>query len=133
MANWRAFDACVRAARRIVHDEDTARDIAVDVCEAGYGVLMARWRALDHLRRGQLDIVRGFDIDRVSGGPTPEEILIAKQERESLVEFLGVVAVRILENADGLTDEELGSQLQKSPEAIRQIRSRARRKLIEVD
>ena len=138
--NWTHFELAVRSARAVVHDEDVARDVAVEVCElatdehsASYIRQWARNRAIDWLRKPRLDVVRGYDIERASGGPTPEELLIAKQERRRVVMLVGADAMYVLERSGEFTDEELGSHLNKSAEAVRQIRSRARRKLIEVD
>lgn len=145
MSAWDHFDACVRAAMRFVRDIDAARDIATEVCGTSpeditpsllKGALIARakWRAIDHLRRGALPIVQGYDIDRAPAAtPTPEEELIAKQERASIALLLGADALLLLENPDGLSDAELAVRLETSEEAIRQRRSRARRRLIEVD
>lgn len=134
--NWSLFDVAVRAARRIVRDEDVARDIAVEVCEAadadtsaGYIRVRARHRAIDTLRRAGLDMARGVDIERIAGGPTPEQLLIAKQTRAALVLEIGAEALFILERTSAFSDEEIGSVLNKSAQAVRQMRSRARRKL----
>ena len=146
MDPWQHCDACVRAAFRVTRDTDSARDIATEVCgtqpteelPAGMfkGSLLARakWRAIDAMRAGRLEIVRGYDIERApSAAPTPEEELIAKQERASLRTRLGEEGLLVLENPEGLTDAELGARLNKSEVAIRQQRSRARRTLIEVE
>ena len=134
--NWTHFELAVRSARAVVHDEDVARDVAVEVCElatdehsASYIRQWARNRAIDWLRRPRLEIVRGFDIDRASGGPTPEELLIEKQERRRLLVLLGWEAMHVLERSGEFTDAELAGHLDKSEDAVRQIRSRARRRL----
>ena len=139
MSAWDEFDACVRAARAIVRDEDAARDIATEVCAADLPPSFKRstyahWRALDYVKRERLEVVTGYDVELAPAAtPTPEEELIAKQERASLLALLGTEAMYVLENPLGLDDDELGARIGKSPEAVRQIRSRARRKLIEVE
>lgn len=138
--NWTHFDIAVRSARAVVHDEDIARDVALEVCaaadaehSASYIRQWARNRAIDVLRKPRLDMVRGFDVERVSGGPSPEEILIEKQERRVMLLAVGAEAMYVLERSGEFTDEELGSHLNKSAEAVRQMRSRARRKLSGAD
>jgi DNA-directed RNA polymerase specialized sigma24 family protein len=141
LTSWPHFDAACRLARALVHDEDAARDIAVEACDPCHVLTQrqhvltrARSRALDHLRRGGLTLVHGYDIERVAGGATPEQLMVARQERDNVVERIGAEGMLVLEaTAEGFTDGEIAAVMGKTPEAVRQIRSRARRKLIEVE
>jgi DNA-directed RNA polymerase specialized sigma24 family protein len=147
MNPWPQYEKLVSIARKVVRDEDTARDIATEVCaevvstHAPDGTLPAsvvqlatltKWRALDHLRKGKLEVVRGYDIERaVDSAPTPEEELIAKQTRKSLAARLGEVEMFVIDRtSEGFSSEEIGLKLNKSAVAVDHIRSRARRKLL---
>ena len=142
---WEHFNMLVSVARKVVRDEDVARDIATEVCGSAGAVLidgaspnatqlatLTRWRALDHVRKGKLEIVRGYDIERaIDTAPTPEEELIAKQTRKSLAARLGEVEMFVIDRtSDGYSSEEIGLKLNKSAAAVDHIRSRARRKLL---
>jgi DNA-directed RNA polymerase specialized sigma24 family protein len=143
---WTHFNMLVSVARKVVRDEDVARDIATEVCGSAGAVLidgaspnatqlatLTRWRALDHVRKGKLEIVRGYDIERaVDSAPTPEEELIAKQTLRALRERLGEVEMFVLERTgEGFNSEEIAVKLSKTAVAVDHIRSRARRKLME--
>ncbi len=139
MNPWDSFNLCVSVARRIVRDEDVARDIATDICgikcehdTVAKLAQMAKWRALDHVRKGRLEIVRGYDVERaIDNSPTPEQELEAKQTRKALAARLGEVEMFVLDRTgEGFSDEEIATKLSKTAVAIRHIRSRARRKLI---
>ncbi len=141
MNPWDSFNRCVGAAFRIVRDEDTARDIATEVCSADYAAVdwtpawlatRSTWRALDHMRKGKVEVVRGFDIERaIDDAPGPEQILEAKQMRKALEARLGEVEMFVIDRtADGFSSAEIGLKLNKTAVAIDHIRSRARRKLL---
>jgi DNA-directed RNA polymerase specialized sigma24 family protein len=148
MNPWPQYEKLVSIARKVVRDEDTARDIATEVCaevvstHAPDGTLPAtvvqlatrvKWRALDHLRKGKLEVVRGYDIERaVDTAPTPEQELEAKQTLRGLRERLGEVEMFVLERTgEGFSSEEIAVKLSKTAVAVDHIRSRARRKLME--
>jgi DNA-directed RNA polymerase specialized sigma24 family protein len=146
MNPWDHFNMLVSVARKVVRDEDVARDIATEVCASATApnphggpmptatqlATLTKWRALDHLRKGKLEIVRGYDIERaVDTAPTPEQELEAKQTLRGLRERLGEVEMFVIERtSDGFSSEEIGLRLSKSAVAVDHIRSRARRKLL---
>jgi DNA-directed RNA polymerase specialized sigma24 family protein len=149
MNPWDSFNRCVGAAFRVCRDEDTARDIATEVCGSldqffidGGGntvhatpamlATKATWRALDHLRKGKVEVVRGYDIERaIDDAPGPEQILEAKQTRKALEARLGEVEMFVIDRtSDGYSSAEIGVKLNKSAVAVDHIRSRARRKLL---
>jgi DNA-directed RNA polymerase specialized sigma24 family protein len=141
MNPWDSFNMLVSVARKVVRDEDAARDIATEVCgnytpvnDHGITQLatLVKWRALDHLRKGKLEVVLGYDIERaVDTAPTPEQELEAKQTLRGLRERLGEVEMFVIERtSDGFSSEEIGLRLSKSAVAVDHIRSRARRKLL---
>ncbi len=142
---WSHFNMLVSVARKVVRDEDVARDIATEVCGSAGAVLidgappnatqlatLAKWRALDHVRKGKLEVVTGFDIEQaVDTAPTPEQELEAKQTLRGLRERLGEVEMFVLERtSEGFSSEEIASKLNKTAVAVDHIRSRARRKLL---
>lgn len=142
---WAAFNKCVAAAFRVCRDEDVARDIATEVCGNAVAVLvdgapptvamlatLANWRALDYVRKGKVEIVRGYDIERAAdSAPTPEQDLEAKQERAALMARLSEAEAFVIERTgEGFSDDEIAVKLGKTAVAIRQVRSRARRKLL---
>jgi DNA-directed RNA polymerase specialized sigma24 family protein len=142
---WTHFNMLVSVARKVVRDEDVARDIATEVCGSSGAVLidgaspnatqlatLTKWRALDHIRKGKLEVVTGYDIERaMDTAPTPEEELIAKQTRKALAARLGEVEMFVIDRtSDGYSSEEIGVKLNKSAVAVDHIRSRARRKLL---
>ena len=148
MNPWDHFNMLVSVARKVVRDEDTARDIATEVCASVLTThnpdgtppasvvqlaTLCKWRALNHYTRtGNLEIVRGYDIERaVDTAPTPEQELEAKQTLRAMRERLGEVEMFVLERTgEGFTDVEIGQKLNKTPKAVRNLRSRARLKLL---
>lgn len=142
MNPWDSFNRCVGAAFRVCRDEDTARDIATDVCSNAVAIELphntparlatqAYWRALDHARKGKVEVVRGFDIERaIDDAPGPEQILEAKQTEIALMRRLDATERLVIRfTSEGFSSEEIGLSLNKTAVAIDHIRSRARRKL----
>ncbi len=139
---WQFYERAVKWAKAVVKDEDTARDIALAVVQevrtddvTGDKHLQARmrglvqYRALDHLRKSQLDIVQGVDLDALPSTETPEQIAEARSLSRAYAMKLSLnedLAMGL--HVDGYTDDEIAAALKTSPENVRQLRSRARAK-----
>lgn len=104
---WELYEQGVRLAQSICHDEDMARDVALQALEedaaitkAGYGAAhyfqRVKSRTIDALRRTREHVGIFDEAELVSTTPTPEEQLTTARELDSIAAVVGDTAAGLL-------------------------------------
>ena len=135
---WAEYERAVRYAASILHDEDDARDVVVNVIatlidtgveEVSHLMQMTRHRAIDRKRKARVTVIAG-DVEFMDGGtPTPEVLTSTRQQMRQLLE-VATADERLLTGCDyvGYDTHETAALMGKTEEAVRKIRQRVRQK-----
>lgn len=131
---WDLFDLAVSTARRVVPDDDVARDVALKALEelgetatSALVVLRARSRAKDAARaHARRPAVYNEDMDLHASVDNVVEQASENELRERLRRHIGPVNAALLEaKAAGFTNAELAAVLLCSEEKVRLMVSAA--------
>lgn len=140
-AAWNWYEQLAKWARKFIHDEDDARNIALATLERydftqdrpeqehAHRLHRAlRWRCLSHLRSRE-DAPLALVGEPTDGGQTPEEVVALSSERRRIHGIVGDDAMFALEASAEFGDDAVALAMGRTPAAVRQIKARARAKL----
>lgn len=126
---WDLFDLAVSTAKRVISDEDAARDAALqtltelgETATSGLVVVCARRRAKDAARAfGSRPQVYNEDMDLHAAPDSVVEQAAASQADEKIIAAIGLGHATILKaKAAGYTNAEIAALVGCSEETIRQ-------------
>lgn len=130
---WDLFDNAVKLARKFVHDEDAARDVALQALEEvgsapeSHVMQCVKRRAQDavkaHVRQ---PFVANLDMDLLPSDDSVFETVARKQHDDKMLAALGSRSTYILRAvAEGFTNADIGRVLGVSEETARLWRNEA--------
>lgn len=130
---WDLYADAVAAALRVSHDEDIARDAALNALEecgdapAGHIMRRARDRAKDIIRsQRRAPPTLHLDVDLYASGENVEDDVALRQHKHQLVGAVGVFHGTIIGLVHaGYTNAEIGGMLGVSEEQARKFRKSA--------